>query len=164
MATVNANTVAVYIDVDAGAFDTNPAEDTGASPALKPVLYSTSASISLSNTTYETNYKEATAAGASSTPSLAPTRAYGIGATSTTIQIEGVASWDTVTDTVDLKVLFDECIGKEQVTAVWASTDSNAESYGGKGFITSFEVSSGVDDFASFSCTIELDGDPSSQA
>lgn len=163
MATVNANTVALYIDVDAGDFDTNPAE-ANAVDTLKPVLYSTSASISISNATYETNYKAAAAATGSAPPALSPTRAYGVGTTTTTMQVEGVASWDTLSNTVDLKVLFDEVLGKQQVTAVWASTDTNAEAYGGKGFITSFDVSSGVDDFATFSCSIELDGDPEVQA
>ena len=164
MATVNANTVALYIDVDAGTYDTNPGPASGASPELKPVLYSTSASLSVSNSTYETNYKAATAATGGSSPSLAPTRGYGIGATSASLTVEGIASWDTVTDTVDLKVLFDECVGKQKVTAVWSSTDGNAESFGGKGFITSFSLSSGVDDFATFRCTVELDGDPATVA
>lgn len=164
MATINANTVAIYIDVDNGAFSTNPGESVGASPALKPVMYSTSASISVSNATYETNYKATTAATAGSTPSLAPTRAFAVGTTTSSITVEGVASWDTLTSCLDMKVLFDECIGKDKVTAVWSSTDTNGTAYGGTGYITSFDLSSGVDDFATYSCTIELVGDPTAVA
>lgn len=160
MATINANTVALYIDQAAGTFNTNPAETTGATPALVPVMYSTSASISVSNATYEVNYKATTAATSGAAPSLAPTRGYGVGTTSTTLNVEGVASWDLISNCLDLKKLFDEAIGKELITAVWASTDTNGTAYGGKGFITSFEISSGVDDFATFSATVELTEDP----
>lgn len=164
MATVNANTVALFIDTDAGAFSTNPGESSSSSPALKPVMFSTSASISVSNATYDTQFKKVTAATSGSVPALSPTRGYGVGTTSTSLTVEGVASWDTLTDAVDLKTLFDEVVGKAQVTAVWSSTDTNATAYGGKGFVTSFEISSGVDDFATFSCSVELTGDPTAVA
>lgn len=164
MATINANTVALYIDTAAGAFSTNPGETQSDSPALKPVMFSTSASISVSNATYDTQFKKATAATNSSVPGLSPTRGYGVGTTSTSLTVEGVASWDTLSNCVDLKTLFDEVVGKAQVTAVWASNDSNGTAYGGKGFVTSFEISSGVDDFATFSCSVELTGDPTAVA
>lgn len=160
MATINANTVAIYVDVDAATLSANPAETQGASPALKPILYSTSASISVNNATYETNYKKATAAASGSTPSLAPTRAYNVGTTTTTLNLEGMASWATLANTMDMKTIFDEVIGKNAVTVCWASTTAAGTGYGGKGFFTSFEISSGVDDFATFSATIELSGDP----
>ncbi len=160
MATINANTVALYIDVDAATFSTNPGDTQSGSPALKPVMFSTSASLSVSNATYDTQFKKVAAATAGSVPALSPTRGYAVGTTSTSLSVEGVASWETLNNCVDLKVLFDEVIGKNIVTAVWASNDSNASAYGGKGFITSFEISSGVDDFATFSCSVELTGDP----
>jgi len=160
MATINANTVAIYVDAAAGTFSTNPAETQTATPALKPVLYSSSASITVNNATYETNYKKATASVSDAAPSLAPTRAYNVGTTTTSISLEGMASWATLANTMDMKAIFDEVIGKAQVTVCWASTDTNGSAYGGKGFFTSFEISSGVDDFATFSAQIELTGDP----
>ena len=163
MATINANTVAIYVDVDAAAISNstaNPAENTGASPALKPVLYSTSATITVNNATYETNYKKATASTAGAAPSLAPTRAYNVGTTTTSLNLEGMASWATLSNTMDMTAIFNEVVGKNSVSVCWASTTSAGTAYGGTGFFTSFEISSGVDDFATFSATIELSGDP----
>ena len=156
MATVNANTVAIYVDVAAGTV-VNPAEDTGGSPSMLPVLFSTSASISVSNATYEATSITNSGTGATS-------RDFAVGSTSTSITVEGIASWDTLSDTLDLDAIFDEVIGKDKVAVVWASTDTAGTAYGGKGFFTSFELNAGVDDFATFSASIELDGDPVSVA
>jgi len=164
MATINANTVAVYIDDAAGTITTNPGETQGASPALIPVMYSTSASIQVNNATFEVNYKATTAATSGSAPSLAPTRAFGVGTTTASISIEGVASWATLADCVDLDALFDHCVGKGKVSVVWSSTDTAGTAFGGQGYFTSFDLSSGVDDFATYSATIELVGDPVSVA
>lgn len=163
MATINANTVAVYVDIDAAAIDNStvsPAETQTGSPVLKPVLYSTSATITVNNATYETNYKKATAATSSAPPSLAPTRAYNVGTTTSTLTLEGMASWATLSNTMDMTTIFNEVVGKNSVSVCWASTTTAATAYGGTGFFTSFEISSGVDDFATFSATIELSGDP----
>lgn len=156
MATVNANTVAIYVDVNAGTV-VNPAEDTDGSPSMLPVLFSTSASISVSNATYEATSITNTGTGITS-------RDFAVGSTSTSISVEGVASWDTLSDTMDLDAIFDQVLSKETVSVVWASTDTAATAYGGKGFFTSFELNAGVDDFATFSASLELDGDPVSVA
>jgi TP901-1 family phage major tail protein len=150
MATINANTVALYIDVDGG--DTgSPADDTGTA-ALKPVAYSTSASISVSNATYEAT--SITAAGSGAT-----TRDYAVGSTSTSMSVEGVLDWTVTAGTLDINALFDAFAAKTQITAIWQST-ANGKAFGGLGFLTSFELSSGVDDFATYSASLELSGDP----
>ena len=51
MATVNANTCAIYIDTAGGDFTADPADAN--SSALDPVAFSTSASISVNNSTFE---------------------------------------------------------------------------------------------------------------
>ena len=52
----------------------------------------TSASISMSNATYEVDFKDVTAVGASGqAPELTPTRAYAVGTTSANLSIEGVS-------------------------------------------------------------------------
>ena len=151
MATINANTVALYIDTAGGAVS-SPADAVGASPALKPVAFSTSASISVSNATYETT--SITAAGTGPT-----IRDFAVGSTSTSMSVEGVVDWTTETDTLDVDALFDAFIAKTEITAVWQSTASG-KAFGGKGFLTSFELSASVDDFATFSASLELNGDP----
>lgn len=153
MATVNANTCAIYIDTAGGAFSADPAETTGASPSLDPVAFSTSASISVNNSTFE--------ATSVSDPSNATTvRDFAVGTTSTSLSFEGVLDFSVTAQTLDIDALFDALITKTKITAVWASTDSNAQAFGGKGFLTSFEINSSVDDFATYSASVELDGDP----
>ena len=151
MATVNANTCAIYIDTAGGAFSADPAEANAST--IDPVAFSTSASISVNNSTFE--------ATSVSDPSNATTvRAIAVGTTSTTLSFEGVLDWTTNGETVDVDAIFDALLLKTKITAVWASTDSNAQAYGGQGFLTSFEISSSVDDFATYSASVELDGDP----
>lgn len=151
MATVNANTCAIYIDTAGGAFSADPAEANAST--IDPVAFSTSASISVNNSTFE--------ATSVSDPSNATTvRDFAVGTTSTTLSFEGVLDWTTNGETVDVDAIFDALLLKTKITAVWASTDSNAQAYGGQGFLTSFEISSSVDDFATYSASVELDGDP----
>ena len=152
MATVNANTCAIYIDTAGGAFSADPAAAN--SSALDPVAFSTSATISLSNNTFE-------ATSITDASNATTVRDFAIGSTSTTINLEGALDWTTTSETVDVDALFDAFIAKTEITACWASTDSNAQAFGGKGFLTSFEINSSVDDFATYSATIELSGDPS---
>lgn len=152
MATVNANTCAIYIDTAGGAFSADPADAN--SSALDPVAFSTSASISVSNNTFEvTSITDAANA--------TTVRDFAVGTTSTSISFEGVLDWTTASDTVDVDAIFDALLAKTEITCVWASTDDNAEAFGGKGFLTSFEINSSVDDFATYSATVELNGDPS---
>jgi TP901-1 family phage major tail protein len=152
MATINANTVALYIDA-AGGDTGSPADDTTANPSLIPVAYSTSASISVSNATYEAT--SITAAGSGAT-----TRDYAVGSTSTSMSVEGVLDWTVAAGTLDINALFDAFKAKTQITAIWQSTATGGKAFGGKGFLTSFELSSGVDDFATYSASLELSGDP----
>lgn len=152
MATVNANTCAIYIDTAGGAFSADPAKQN--SSALDPVAFSTSASISVSNNTFEvTSITDASDA--------TTVRDFAVGTTSTSISFEGVLDWTTASETVDVDAIFDALLAKTEITCVWSSTDANAEAFGGKGFLTSFEINSSVDDFATYSATVELNGDPS---
>ena len=153
MATVNANTCALYIDTAGGAFNADPADAIGAAPSLDPVAFSTSASISVSNNTFEATSVTNVANGTT-------VRDFAVGTTSTTLQVEGVLDWSTEGQTLDIGALFTAFKEKAKITAVWASTDNNAEAFGGQGFLTSFELNSGVDDFATYSASVELDGDP----
>lgn len=152
MATINANTVALYIDASGTSAVGSPADDTSA-PTLIPVAFSTSASLSVSNATYEAT--SITAAGTGATK-----RDYAVGSTATSMSVEGIVDWTVEASTLDVNALFDAFKAKTQITAVWQSTASG-KAFGGKGFLTNFEMSSGVDDFATFSASLELNGDPS---
>lgn len=151
MATVNANTVAIFIDDAAGSV-INPATLTTASTALLPVMYSTQANVQISNATYESTSITQNISGST-------TRQFAVGTQSSSLMVEGVLSFDTESNQLDLDALFDVFLAKTEVTAVWASTDVNIQAYGGKGFVTSFELNAGVDDFGTFSAQIELSGD-----
>lgn len=151
MPTINANTVAIFIDTTGGSVS-DPTLGVTAPSAFQPVLYSTSATVSLSNATYE-------ATSITNSSGAVTTRDFAVGTQSASLQVEGVLSFDTETGQLDLDALFDAFLAKNAVTAVWASTDVNIDAYGGQGFITSFELNSGVDDFGTFSCGIELSGD-----
>ena len=155
MATVNSNTCVIYIDTAGGAVGTADPAETAAVEEMKP----TSAGLSLSNATFEVNYKAATGATASTAPFLTPTRAFRAGTQSGSLSFEGVVDFTPVTNTVSLSDIFDKMKDKGKITACWASTSTSTKAYAAQGYLTSFELSSSVDDFATFSGTIELVGD-----
>lgn len=114
---------------------------------------STSASFSISNASYETNFKT-TNAGAEGVGSSK--RSYGIGAQSGSLSIEGVVAMDA---SYGLEYLTGLAINKTKVAVVWGTSNADDMQLTGTGFVTSIEASAGVNDFTTFSCTIELDGD-----
>jgi hypothetical protein len=76
------------------------------------------------------------------------------------MSVDGVVDWTIESQTLDLDALFDAFLAKGEITAVWQST-SGGDVFGGKGFLTSFELSTGVNDFSTFSVSLELNGNPS---
>lgn len=154
---VQGNVVGLYID-DAGT--NTDGSDFIESNAINSTDYhlvgaSTNASISISNASYETVFKT-TSTGTEGVGSSA--RSYGIGAQSASMSIEGVVAMDA---THNLEFLSGLAIAKTKVTVVWATNDAADYALAGSGFITSLEASAGVNDFTTFSCTIEIDGDVS---
>lgn len=156
---VQGNIVGLYIDdantdADGSDFITSGTPDV-INSAYHLVGASTNASISISNASYETVFKT-TSAGAEGVGSSA--RSYGIGAQSASMSIEGVVAMDA---TYNLEFLAGLAIDKTKVTVVWATNDTADYALAGSGFVTSLEASAGVNDFTTFSCTIEIDGDVS---
>jgi hypothetical protein len=152
---VQGNIVGLYID-DANTDSTGADFSDGSSidtTQYHLVGASTNASISISNASYETVFKT-TSAGAEGIGSSK--RSYGIGAQSASMSIEGVVAMDA---THNLEFLTGLALGKTAVTVVWATNDAADYALAGKGFVTSVEASGGVNDFTTFSCTIEIDGD-----
>lgn len=117
----------------------------------------TSASISMSNATYEVDFKDVTEVGAvGQAPELTATRAYAVGTTSANLSIEGVYD-ATLTDNAE--ELFDFCKNKTRIGIFFGST-VGGDKVGGMGFCNSFDLSGGVNDFVTFSASFELTGDP----
>lgn len=158
MAVRQGNNISLYIDVDATA---KAANEAALDSAYTPIDGITGCSVSVSNATYETNFKNVTPATGSAPPSLASTRSYAVGTTTTTLSVEGVYDPSLTTNASEL---FDEVApsdGNKTVMGVYIRDESAGFGcVGGIGFCTSFEISAGMDDFVTFSASFELTGDP----
>lgn len=158
MAVRQGNNISLYIDVDATA---KAADEAALDSNYVPIDGITGCSVSVSNATYETNFKNVTPATGSAPPSLASTRSYAVGTTTTTLSVEGVYDPSLTTNASEL---FDEVApsdGNKTVMGVYIRDESAGFGcVGGIGFCTSFEISAGMDDFVTFSASFELTGDP----
>jgi|DEB0MinimDraft_10_1074344.scaffolds.fasta_scaffold04557_4 hypothetical protein len=157
---VQGNVVGLYIDDSNANSDGSDFITSGTPDVINTTDYhligaSTNASISISNASYETVFKT-TNGGSEGIGSSA--RSYGIGSQSASMSLEGVVAMDA---TYNLEFLAGLAIDKTKVTVVWATNDASEYALAGSGFVTSLEASAGVNDFTTFSCTIEIDGDVS---
>jgi len=151
---VQGNVVGLYIDdANSDVDGSNWSDGSSIDSSYHLVGASTNASISISNASYETVFKT-TATGTEGLGSSK--RSYGIGAQSASMSIEGVVALDA---THNLEFLAGLALDKTAITVVWATNDAAEYALAGTGFITSLEASGGVNDFTTFSCTIEIDGD-----
>jgi len=151
MAAIKGNNVTLYYKAEPSA-DASSISSLSGYADLEGV---TSASISMSNATYETDYKDVTPASGSAAPILVATRAYAVGTTTASVSVEGVYD-PNLTDNAE--ELFDLCKNKTRIGVFWAGASGDA--VGGMGFCSSFELSGGVNDFVTFSASFELTGDP----
>jgi len=157
MAVQQGNNITLFIDIDedAAAGDITSGDITSNYTAIEGI---TSAGISMSNATYEVNYKNVTAPGVSNPPSFSPTRAYNIGTTSCTLNVEGVYN---PAETFNVDELFTQALAKTTPYGIFFTSGATGfQSVGGLGFLTSWEISAGMDDFVTFSAAFELTGDP----
>jgi len=159
MATVNSNTCVIYIDPEGNSIGSVDPAESAIVGALQPIAFSTSAGVSINNATFEVNYKAATGADGTTAPSLEPTRAFRAGTQSGSMSFEGVVDFADPTNTISLEQIFGKLKDKGLITAAWASTSTSTQAYAAQGYLTNFEMSSSVDDFATFSGSIELVGD-----
>lgn len=155
MANIHGNELGIYID-SASADGANAAN-------LGPTTYqlvacATSCSLNLSNATIETTCKASTT-GALDDASVRHTIA---GQQSWTMSVDGLvdltADGATGAETgfVDL---MDLAIARTDVYVAFSTGVDSDDEYWGKGFISSIDVTAGVDDFATYSATIEGNGD-----
>jgi len=138
MAAVNGNCVTLHV----GTGSTAPTTITGT--AIAGV---TGCSINISNATFEVTSID-------DPDNCSTTRDFAVGTTSGTASVEGIVDEDL---TNDGSVLFDHCNNKTQITVCW-SDGTNGVCF--TGFCTSYEVSAGMDDFATFSASFEMTGLP----
>lgn len=139
MAAVNGNCVSLYIDNDATAAPT-------AFTGYAATVGVTSCSLSLSNATFEVT--------SITDDNCNTTRDFATGTTSGSLSIEGVVD-ESLTNGGDS--LFTLCENKTQIGIIWGD---GTNGFGALAYCTSFEISAGMDDFATFSASFEIDGLP----
>lgn len=157
MGAIKGNNCSLYIN-------TTPTGNAGAQDLASGYAHVsgvTSASVSLSNATYETNHKSVTLQDGTDAMVITPTRNYAVGTTTATLSIEGVADPAQVTSYEDIEAL---ARAKTKIGVFFVGDVTDGKGVGGVGFVTSFELSAGIDDFVTFSASFELDGNPAIKA
>lgn len=157
MANIHGNELGIYIDSHSadGANATDLSETT-----YQLIACATSCSLNLSNATIETTCKKSTA-GALDDASVRHTIA---GQQSWTMNVDGLVdltadgatAGDKQTGFADL---MDLAIARTDVYVAFSTGVDGDKEYWGKAFISSIDVTAGVDDFATYSATLEGNGD-----
>lgn len=145
MAVIHGNAVGIYVDPAGG---TVPA-------AANLVAAATTASFSLTNATFEATSKADTA-GALTDGSL---RIVGAGQQSWSMNVDGlvelVSAGASLEGYVDLMAL---ALARTEVLVVFSDRVTANQEYHGAGYISSIEVTASVDDFVTYSASIEGSG------
>lgn len=158
MAVQQGNNITLFIDIDEDETDASNITNVMLEAQYTAIEGITSAGVSLSNATYEVNFKNVTPPESSSAPVLSPTRAYSVGTTTSTLNVEGV--YDPA-ETFNVDELFTQALAKTSAYGIFFSSGATGfQAIGGLGFLTSWELSAGMDDFVTFSAQFELTGDP----
>lgn len=155
MATIHGNALGIYVSNTAGDL-TAPLDPDDA----ELVACSTNATLSLSNATIETACKKDTA-GALDDASVRHTIP---GQQTWSIQVEGLVELTAPTGSNNFQSLLEIAKDRDDILVVFSDRVGGNYEYYGLGFISSIEISASVDDFATYSCTIEGNGDLSSAA
>jgi len=154
MATVHGNAIGIYVTGVAGEVTADPLDP----DVAELVACSTNATLSLSNATIETACKK-DASGVLSDSSVRHTIP---GLQTWSMQVEGLVELSvpgSLTAPRNFQSLFELAKDRTDILVVFSDRDTSNYEYYGKGFISSIEVSASVDDFATYSCTIEGNGD-----
>lgn len=120
------------------------------------VACSTSCSLNLSNATIETTCKKDTA-GALQDASVRHTIA---GQQTWNMSVDGLLDLTSGgTGQNSFADLMDLAINRNDIIVAFSTGNEGQAEYVGMGFISSIDATAGVDDFATYSCTIEGNGD-----
>jgi predicted secreted protein len=144
MAVVHGNAVGIYVDADAG----------GATESSKLVACSTSATFSLENSSVEAVCK-ADSTGELTDASVRHTLA---GQQSWSMSVEGLVDLTTGGASLHSFVDLMELANDRTTIGVVFRDALSTKTYSGNGFISSIEATASVDDFVTYSCTIEGTG------
>lgn len=151
MATVHGNALGIYVSDTAGHVTGTLDPDNA-----QLIACSTNATLSLSNATIETACKKDT----SGVLDDASVRHTIPGQQTFSISVEGLVDLTAPdTGTENFNSLMDIAMNRDDILVVFSNRVASEQEYFGLGFISSIEVSASVDDFATFSATIEGNGD-----
>jgi TP901-1 family phage major tail protein len=146
MAVIHGNAVGIFVDPAGGS---DPA-------AANLVACATSASFSLNNATFEATCKADTA-GALDDASV---RHLGAGQQSWSMSVDGLvdltagaAGTESYVDLVQL------ALDRTEILVVFSDATTGNKQYYGKGYISSVEATASVDDFVTYSCSIDGTGE-----
>ena len=145
MAVIHGNAVGIYVDPAGG---TDPA-------TAELVACATSASFSLTNATFEATCKS-DAAGVLSDASV---RHLSSGQQSWGMNVDGLV--DLVTSGANLQGYVDLmqlALDRTEILVVFSDRTTANKQYFGKGYISSIEATASVDDFVTYSCSIDGNG------
>lgn len=178
MANIHGNELGIYINVssaDFANFDTDSAnavldyswEDGNADADQGTVgadanegnwvlvACATTCSLNLSNATIETTCKKSTS-GALDDASVRHTIP---GQQTWNMNVDGLVDLaDAASGEESFAGLMDLAMGRTDILVAFSTGVNNTVEYVGKGFISSIDATAGVDDFATYSCTIEGNG------
>lgn len=141
---VRSNLINIYISNDLdGTLD-----DTGSDDTFDIIASSTSGTFSGELETIDATSKDNDGA-----------RSILVSAINWNISAEGLVQFDDTTNKVRSAELFDIWKAKTQIRVAWTTGESGDNFYFGNGYITSYEESAGLNEVASYSITIEGDGD-----
>lgn len=141
---VRSNLINIYVSTDQdGTLDTNGSNDT-----YDIIASSTSGTFSGELETIDATSKDNDGA-----------RAILVSAINWNVTCEGLVQYDDTTNKLRAQELFDLWKGKTQIRVAWSTGEDGDSFYYGNGYITSYEESAGLNEVASFSITIEGDGD-----
>jgi len=136
MAVIHGNAVGIYVDGDL-------------------VACATTANISLSNATIESTCKASTT-GDLTDASVRHTIA---GQQTWNMQVDGLVDLLTGgTDEASFTDLMDLALARTEVTVIFGDKVTSNKEYTGAAFISSIDATAGVDDFVTYSCTLEGNG------
>ena len=136
MAVIHGNAVGIYVGTDL-------------------VACATTANISLSNATIESTCKASTA-GDLTDASVRHTIA---GQQTWNMQVDGLVDLVTGgTDEASFTDLMDLALARTEVTVVFSDNVAGNKEYTGLAFISSIDATAGVDDFVTYSCSLEGNG------
>lgn len=151
MAVIHGNAVGIYVDPAGG---TNPAD-------ANLVACATNATFSLSNATIETSCKSDTA-GALDDSSVRHTLA---GNQTWNMTVEGLVDLTAGgANTESYQDLMQLAINRTEILVVFSDRTAGNQQYYGKGFINQIDATASVDDFVTYTCTIEGNGTITSAA